>query len=191
MIDEFRRQFKQSAELKLRLAEELGEVLEQIAGTVIDALRKGGSVFFCGNGGSFSDCHHIVGELVGRYGYDRPPLPAYVLGAGVASMTAIANDYGYDSVFSREAQALVNKGDVLVGLSTSGGSANVVSALRAAKEKGAATIGFAGEQHAAIDEVSDIVLHVPSRSTPRIQECHLAVGHVLCDLIEKALFPRA
>jgi D-sedoheptulose 7-phosphate isomerase len=187
---EFTSQLKQSAELKSRLAETQGEVMARIAVAVVDAFRNGHRVYWCGNGGSFTDAHHIVGELVGKYGYDRPPLPAFVLGAGVASMTAIANDYGYDHIFSREVNACVEAGDVVVGLSTSGNSRNVCDALAAAQQKGALTIGMAGEASARIDEVSDIVLHVPSAHTPRIQECHIAVGHVICDVVEKSLFPR-
>jgi D-sedoheptulose 7-phosphate isomerase len=188
--NEFASQLRDSAALKHKLLESQGEVMARIAVAVIDAFRNGHRVYICGNGGSFTDAHHIVGELVGRYGYDRPPLPAFVLGAGVATMTAIANDYGYDQVFSREAKAVVETGDVVIGLSTSGNSRNVCDALAAAQEKGAYTIGWAGEKTARIDEVSDIVLHVPSTHTPRIQECHITVGHVVCDLVEKALFPK-
>ena len=191
MQAEFERQLHESAELKQKLAREQGEILTAIAVTIVDALRNGHRVFFCGNGGSFSDAHHIVGELVGRYGYDRPPLPAFVLGAGVASLTAIANDYGYEQIFSREVRACVQAGDVVVGLSTSGNSHNVCEAMAVAQELGAFTVGLAGAKTAKIDEVCDRVLHVPSSLTPRIQECHLAVGHILCDLVERAVFPRA
>jgi len=187
---EFASQLNASAELKRQLLETQGEVMAKIAVAIVDAFRNGHRVYWCGNGGSFTDAHHIVGELVGKYGYDRPPLPSFVLGAGIASMTAIANDYGYDHIFSREAKACVEAGDVLVGLSTSGNSKNVCDALAIAQEKGALTIGMAGEKQARIDEVSDLVLHVPSALTPRIQECHITVGHVICDIVEKHLFPQ-
>ncbi|MBZ0134980.1 MAG: SIS domain-containing protein [Planctomycetes bacterium] len=187
---EFTDQLNASAELKKALIEKQGEVMAKIAVAVIDAFRNGHRVYWCGNGGSFTDAHHIVGELVGKYGYDRPPLPSFVLGAGVASLTAIANDYGYEHIFSREARACVETGDVVVGLTTSGNSRNVCDALAASQEKGAITIGLAGEKKARIDEVSDLVLHVPSALTPRIQECHITVGHVICDLVEKHLFPK-
>lgn len=190
MLDEFERQLKDSAALKLKLFQSQGEVFGRMCEGLVEALRKGGRVYFCGNGGSFTDCHHIVGELVGRYMYDRPPLPAFVLGAGVAAMTAIANDYGYEQVFSREAEACLRQGDVLVGLSTSGNSKNVCTALEVARRKGSLAIGWAGEKRARIDEVSDIVLHVPSSLTPRIQECHIAVGHILCDMVEKLIYPK-
>lgn len=188
--NEFISQLNASAELKKLLLDSQGEVMAKIAVAIVDAFRNGHRVYWCGNGGSFTDAHHIVGELVGKYGYDRPPLPAFVLGAGVASMTAIANDYGYQHVFSREAQACIDAGDVLVGMSTSGNSPNVCDAMAVAQEKGAITIGMAGEAKARIDEVSDLVLHVPSTLTPRIQECHITVGHVICDVVEKHLFPK-
>ena len=187
---EFSEQLAASADLKRKLFESQSEVMTTIAVAIVDAFRNGHRVYWCGNGGSFTDAHHIVGELVGKYGYDRPPLPSFVLGAGVASMTAIANDYGYDHVFSREAKACVEAGDVLVGLSTSGNSKNVCDALAIAQEKGAITIGMAGEKEARIDDVCDMVLHVPSTLTPRIQECHITVGHVICDVVEKHLFPQ-
>jgi len=186
----FKEQLNASAELKTRLLASQAAVMADIAAAIIAAFKAGRRVYWCGNGGSFTDAHHIVGELVGRYGYDRPPLPSFVLGAGVASMTAIANDYGYDQVFSREAKAVVEKGDVVVGPSTSGNSKNVCDALEVARGKGALTIGFAGEKKARIDEVCNLVLHVPSTLTPRIQECHITVGHVICDLVEQALFPK-
>jgi D-sedoheptulose 7-phosphate isomerase len=187
---EFKNQLNASADLKRKLIESQADVMAKIASAIVEAFRKGRRVYWCGNGGSFTDAHHIVGELVGKYGYDRPPLPSFVLGAGVASLTAIANDYGYDHIFSREVKAVAEKGDVVVGLSTSGNSKNVCDALEAARAKGATTIGFAGEKKARIDEVSDMVLHVPSTLTPRIQECHITVGHVICDVVEKELFPK-
>jgi D-sedoheptulose 7-phosphate isomerase len=187
---EFARQLEESAALKRRLIESQGEVMARMAEALIGALRAGKRAYFCGNGGSFTDAHHIVGELVGRYGYDRPPLPAFVLGAGVASLTAIANDYGYEQVFRREAEACVQPGDVVVGLTTSGNSPNVCGALESARAKGAVTIALTGEKRARVDDLCEHVLHVPSTHTPRIQECHITVGHVLCDLVERALFPQ-
>jgi D-sedoheptulose 7-phosphate isomerase len=189
IANEFKRQLNDSADIKRSLAGQ-ADVMASIAVAVVDAFKNGHRVYMCGNGGSFTDAHHIVGELVGRYGYDRPPLPAFVLGAGVATLTAIANDYGYEQIFSREVKGCVQPGDVVVGLSTSGNSRNVCDALAAAQELGAMTIGLAGEKKARIDEVADLVLHVPSSHTPRIQECHIAVGHVICDIVEQALFPK-
>jgi D-sedoheptulose 7-phosphate isomerase len=186
---EFKRQLGDSAELKRKL-EAHADTMAAIAVAIVDAFKNGHRVYWCGNGGSFTDAHHIVGELVGRYMYDRPALPSFVLGAGVATMTAVANDYGYDQVFSREVKGVVQAGDVVVGLTTSGNSKNVCDALAAAQELGAFAIGLAGEKKARIDEVADLVLHVPSTLTPRIQECHIAVGHVICDIVEQAMFPK-
>lgn len=179
-----------SADLKRKLVELQAEVIADISVAILDAFKNGHRVYWCGNGGSFTDAHHIVGELVGKLCYDRPALPSYVLGACVAGMTAIANDYGYGQVFSREVKGSVQPGDVVVGLTTSGTSGNVCDALAAARELGAFTIGLAGGKNARIDEVSDIVLHVPSEFTPHIQECHIAVGHVICDVVERHLFPK-
>lgn len=190
IINEFRQQLEASAALKRELFESQSEAMANITVAIVDAFRNGHRVYWCGNGGSFTDAHHIVGELVGRYGYDRDPLPSFVLGAGAASLTAIANDYGYDQIFSREVKGSAETGDVVVGLSTSGNSKNVCDALEVAQEKGAITIGLAGEEIARIDEVADFVLHVPSTHTPRIQECHITVGHVICDVVEKTLFPQ-
>lgn len=187
---EIKQQLTDSAKLKQALLESQEIEIAKAAQMLIAVLCDRGRVFICGNGGSFTDAHHIVGELVGRYGYDRDPLPAFVLGAGVASMTAIANDYGYDEVFAREAKAVMRAGDVLIGLTTSGNSKNVCKALEVAQEMAAHTISLTGQEKAKVDEVSDLVIHVPSTCTPRIQECHITIGHILCDLIERSLFPR-
>jgi D-sedoheptulose 7-phosphate isomerase len=188
--NEFTRQLTESADLKRRLAETQAQPLAQAAALLLDTFKNGHRVYFCGNGGSFTDAHHIVGELVGRYGYDRPPLPAFVLGAGVASLTAIANDYGYEHIFKREVDACVQTGDAVVGLTTSGNSKNVITALQAAQDRGAHTIALTGAKQGKVDEVCDIVIHVPSTETPRIQECHIAIGHVICDIVEKGMFPK-
>ncbi|MDC1142931.1 SIS domain-containing protein [Planctomycetota bacterium] len=190
LSDEIKQQLTESAKLKQALLETQEIEIAKAAQMLIAVLNDRGRVYFCGNGGSFTDAHHIVGELVGRYGYDRAPLPAFVLGAGVASMTAIANDYGYDDVFAREARAVMNAGDILVGLTTSGNSVNVCKALEVAQEKAVHTIVLTGEKQAKVDELADLVIHVPSTSTPRIQECHITIGHILCDLIERTLFPQ-
>ncbi|MBX3460188.1 MAG: SIS domain-containing protein [Planctomycetes bacterium] len=176
--------------MKRALLQDHAGTMAAIAQAIIEAFKAGKRVYFCGNGGSFTDAHHLVGELVGRYMYDRPALPAFVLGAGVATLTAVGNDYGYEQIFSREVKGCVQPGDVVVGLSTSGNSKNVCDALEAAKARGAVTLGMAGANKARIDEVCSHVLHVPSTLTPRIQECHIAVGHVICDLVERALFPK-
>lgn len=167
------------------------DTISTICGTAARAAKQGHTLFLCGNGGSFTDAQHIVGELIGRYGYDRPGIAAVTLGSNFASLTAIGNDYGYEDVFVREVEALVREGDVVIGLSTSGGSKNVVKALTLAKQKGAITIGLTGERRGtAMDSLCDHVLHVPSVVTPRIQECHILVGHLIAQAVEESVYPR-
>jgi D-sedoheptulose 7-phosphate isomerase len=156
----------------------------------VRSLRNGGAVFFCGNGGSAADSQHLAGELVSRFLYDRPPLRGVALNADTAILTAIGNDYGYEKSLSRPLEAQARKGDVLVALSTSGRSPNVLNALRAAADLGVQTIGLTGRDGGAMAELCGIELRVPSGSTPRIQEVHLLLGHLLCEGIEALMFPR-
>jgi D-sedoheptulose 7-phosphate isomerase len=155
----------------------------------IAALRAGGKVLLAGNGGSAADCQHIAAELVGRFAKDRPGLPAVALTTDTSILTAIANDYGYDDLFERQVRALGRAGDVLVAYSTSGNSPNIVRALRAAREGGMVTVGMTGNRGGAMNALCDHLLDVPSASTPKIQEGHLVLGHILCGLMERALFP--
>lgn len=157
----------------------------------VAALRAGRKVMICGNGGSAADAQHWAGELVSRFHYDRPGLPAIALTTDSSILTAIGNDYGYERVFARQVEALGVAGDVLIAISTSGNSPNVVAALEAARGRGIATIGFSGETRGAMAALSDICIHIPSRSTPRIQEGHEVLGHAICAMIEAAIFPRA
>ncbi|WP_051212236.1 D-sedoheptulose 7-phosphate isomerase [Rubritepida flocculans] len=156
----------------------------------IAALRGGGKLLLCGNGGSAADAQHWAGELVSRFHYDRPGLPAIALTTDSSILTGIGNDYGYARVFARQVEALGAAGDVLIALSTSGQSPNVLAALEAARAKGLVTIGFTGASGGAMVGLCDICLRVPSTSTPRIQEGHEVLGHALCAAIEAALFPR-
>ncbi|CAO3383440.1 D-sedoheptulose 7-phosphate isomerase [Azospirillum argentinense] len=156
------------------------------AALMIDGLRTGGKVLFCGNGGSAADSQHLAAELTGRYLRDRPPLAAVALTVDTSALTAIANDYSYDEVFARQVRGLGRPGDVLVGLSTSGNSRNVVAALEAARAIGLQTIGLTGAGGGRMKELCDICLCVPSSDTPRIQEMHIAAGHMLCELVENA-----
>jgi len=167
---------------------------EAAAARVSEALRAGGKVLLCGNGGSAADAQHWAGELVSRFHYDRPGLAAIALTTDTSILTAIGNDYGYERLFARQVEALGRAGDVLLALSTSGRSANILAALRAARARGMATIGFTGlgedGQGGAMAPLSDILIRVPSRSTPRIQEGHEALGHAVCGMVEATLFPR-
>ncbi|MFN3447717.1 MAG: SIS domain-containing protein [Roseococcus sp.] len=156
----------------------------------IAALRGGGRLLLCGNGGSAADAQHWAGELVSRFHYDRPGLPAIALTTDSSILTGIGNDYGYARVFARQVEALGAAGDVLIALSTSGNSANVLAALEAARAKGLVTIGFTGASGGAMAALCDVCIRVPSTSTPRIQEGHEVLGHALCAAIEAALFPR-
>lgn len=158
-----------------------------IAEAITDTLRRGGKLILCGNGGSASDALHFAGEIVGRFQKERLAWPAVVLNADVATMTAIANDYGYDDVFARQAEGHVNKGDCFVGISTSGNSENVLRALRVAREKGARTVGLTGKSGGLIAREADFGFVVPSQTTARIQESHILIIHILCEIIEENL----
>lgn len=162
----------------------------QAAGICIGALRAGRKILLCGNGGSAADAQHWAGELVSRFHYDRPGLAAVALTTDSSILTAIGNDYGYERVFARQVEALGAEGDVLVALSTSGNSPNVVAALDAARARGLASIGFTGQGGGGMAALCDVCIRIPSASTPRIQEGHEVLGHALCAMIEATLFPR-
>lgn len=168
--------------------EKLHNDLENIAKVCVDALKKGKKIMFCGNGGSAADSQHMAAELVSRFYYDRPALNAIALTVDTSALTAIGNDYGYIYSFSRQVEALGNEGDVLVGISTSGRSKNVVEALKSAKAKKITTVGFLGREGRDIGEMADYKINIPSDETPKIQEGHIAAGHILCALIEDAFF---
>jgi len=165
---------------------EQADMIVAAAGLMTDGLRAGGKVLFCGNGGSAADSQHLAAELTGRYLRDRAPLAAVALTVDSSALTAIANDYSYDEVFARQVRGLGRPGDVLVGISTSGNSRNVVAALEAARAIGLATIGLTGAGGGRMKDLCDVCLCVPSTDTPRIQEMHIAAGHMLCELVENA-----
>lgn len=164
--------------------------LAAAADLATEALRRGGKLLLAGNGGSAGDAQHIAGEIVGRFGYDRPAAAALALTTDSSILTAIANDYGYDQVFARQVQGLGRRGDVLIALSTSGRSTNILRAIAAARDKELAVVGLTGESGGEMKERCDVCLCVPSDSTPLIQQLHLTAGHILCALIEERLFPR-
>jgi len=169
----------------------LQENIENIVVKSVEAFRNDKKILFCGNGGSASDAQHIAAELSGRFYTDRPPLYAEALHVNSSYMTAVANDYGYDETYARMLEACGRKGDVLVGISTSGNSPNVVKALKKANEIGLTTIGFTGVNGGKMNDICDIMIKVPSDDTPRIQEVHILVGHIICQLIEEEMFPNA
>jgi D-sedoheptulose 7-phosphate isomerase len=164
----------------------LGEI-ETMANLVINAYKKGGMVVFFGNGGSAADAQHIAGELVGQFMLKRQAFPAVALTTNSSVITALANDYGYDAVFSRQVEALVNSRDVVIGISASGNSPNIFMAIKMAKMKGAVTIALTGGTGGKLTGEADLVLVVPSDSTPRIQEAHITIAHIVCELVEREL----
>ena len=165
----------------------LDKSIEKVAHLLIHCLENDGTIFWCGNGGSASDSQHLAGELVGQFVGERRPLKSIALTADSAVMTCIVNDYGYEHIFSRQIEALGVKGDVLVGISTSGNSENVIHAFEIAKQHGITTIGLLGKGGGKCASVSNQSIIVPSQSTARIQEMHILIGHILCDLIEEGL----
>lgn len=187
MRDEITNILEESARIKIAIATNMSDKIESMANLIIKAYRAGGKVVLFGNGGSAADAQHIASELVGRFLLPRKALPAIALTTNTSTLTAVANDYGYEVVFSRQIEALVNEGDVVIGISTSGNSANVLEAMKTAKMKGAKTIALTGGSGGKLAEVADLVLIVPSDSTPRIQEAHITIGHIICELVEKEL----
>ncbi|MFN0037467.1 MAG: SIS domain-containing protein [Saprospiraceae bacterium] len=162
--------------------------IELAAQTLTNTFRNGGKALFCGNGGSAADAQHIAAELSGRFYADRPPLYAEALHVNTSYLTAVANDYGFDAVFARMVQAAGQPGDVLVALSTSGNSPNILKAIQTAKEKSMTVVGLTGASGGKMATLCDVLLNVPSADTPRIQEAHILLGHIICQYVEKALF---
>jgi len=164
--------------------------VDRAAQTCINTLQGDGTVLWCGNGGSAADAQHLSAELTGRFYYDRPPLRSEALHVNTSYLTAVGNDYGYDQVFERLARAQLRKGDVLIGLSTSGNSTNIVKALETARQIGATTIAFTGKGGGVMAQHADILIEIPSTDTPRIQEVHMFLGHCLCEIVEATMFPQ-
>lgn len=168
----------------------MSEKIELISKVWIDSLSQGNKVIFCGNGGSAADSQHLAAELMGRYKFDRDPLPAMSLTVDTSALTAIGNDYGYEKVFSRQLRGIGKAGDVLVGISTSGNSKNIIDAFLVAKEKGIKTVAFTGILGGKMKEIADICLNVPSDITNNIQEMHIASGHIICGIVESHFFTK-
>ena len=159
-----------------------------IARLCLDAFESGNKLLLCGNGGSASDAQHIASELSGRFYKDRSPLNAQALHVNSSYMTAVANDYGFSKTYERSVQAFGKKGDILIGISTSGNSSNVINAIKIAKEKKLITVGFTGIDGGKLNNICDYIIKIPSNDTARIQEGHILIGHIMCELIEKSLF---
>ena len=181
---------KESASVKEELSKQAPELkkIEEVSGAITKALKRGRKVVLFGNGGSAADAQHIACELAGKFTKERRGLSAIALTTNTSALTAIANDYGYAEVFSRQVDGIVNRGDVAIGISTSGESINVVKGLEAAKRKGALAVGLTGAKGGKLSGVADVCIRVPSRDTARIQEAHITIGHIICQLVEEALF---
>jgi D-sedoheptulose 7-phosphate isomerase len=177
----------QEAVESLNRLEEHSDLIANAGQMMIDSLRQGGKILFCGNGGSAADAQHLAAELMGRFLKEREPLSALALTVDTSTLTAIGNDYGYEYVFERQVRGIGRPGDVLVGISTSGNSHNVVLALKTGRKKGIATIGMTGANGGVMEEFCDLMIKVPAHRTDQIQQLHIVVGHALCGLVEEAL----
>jgi D-sedoheptulose 7-phosphate isomerase len=192
--EDFQERIIQSIEASIAVKKQLVASRETIATIakvseiIVAAMDKGNKVMLFGNGGSAADAQHIAAEFVGRFAFDRPPLPAMALSVNTSCLTAIGNDYGFDLAFSRQIDALGRPGDVAIGISTSGNSANVLQAMPVAKKRGMHTVAFAGCTGGKLKNAVDYCLCAPSKDTPRIQECHILIGHIISELVEQAIF---
>lgn len=176
--------------MKLAISQnrELVETIEAVALAMINSLQNGGKILFCGNGGSAADAQHLAAEFSGRFYKDREPLYAEALHCNSSYLTAVGNDYGYDQVYARMLRGIGKPGDVLVGISTSGNSVNILEAIKVAREKEMIVVGMTGDSGGRMRESCNYLINVPSNDTPRIQEAHITIGHVICELVENNLF---
>jgi len=183
---------RESIDVKQRLLAntELMRSVRQVAELCATACQSGKKVLFAGNGGSAADAQHLAGEFVSRFNYDRPGLASFALTVDTSVLTAIGNDYGYEKLFERQVQACAQAGDVLIGLSTSGNSPNILAAFKQAKQMGVLTVGLTGQSGGGMLGLADMCLRMPSHETPRVQEAHITVGHIICGLVEHIIFPR-
>ncbi len=190
MKNYIKNQIKNSYETKQKIYEDeaLLSNITKVAQLCVDVYKNSKKTILAGNGGSAADAQHIAAELVGRYGFDRASLPSLALTTDTSNLTAIGNDYGYDFVFSRQLEGMGQDGDVFIGISTSGNSQNIINAFESAKKKNITTVALVGKDGGQMAKMADVALVVPSNQTPRIQESHILIGHILCDIIEKEIF---
>jgi len=191
MTDKIKNIISESVSVKTKILNDpaLIDTVKISIDIIVTAFKNGNKVLFCGNGGSAADAQHLAAEFSGRFYTDRDALPAEALHCNTSYLTAVANDYSYDVIYSRMIKGIGNKGDVLIGLSTSGNSKNIMNAFEVAREKGMSTIGFTGATGGQLKALSDHLLNVPSTDTPRIQESHILLGHIICQLVEEKLYP--
>lgn len=189
-MDKIRLIINASIETKQKIAQDssLLDSISKVVEVITIAFKNGNRVYFCGNGGSAADAQHLAAEFSGRFYKDRKALPAEALHCNTSYLTAVANDYGYESVFSRMIDGIGENGDVLIGLSTSGNSGNIMKAFEAAKTKNMLTVAFTGESGGKMKDLADYLINVPSADTPRIQESHITIGHIICQLVEEKYF---
>jgi D-sedoheptulose 7-phosphate isomerase len=190
MEERIKQQLKDSLELKKKLMESATLVaeIEKTTAVIIDSLRKGHKIMFAGNGGSAADAQHLAAELVNKFNFDRPALPALALTTDTSVITSVGNDSSFNQVFARQIQALGNDGDIFIAISTSGNSHNLIEALKVAKQKKIITIGLTGASGGLMKDLCDILILVPSDNTPRIQEAQILIGHIICSIVEEELF---
>ena len=190
MRDFIKNQILQSYLTKKILLENDSNILliNQITDIAVKTYQKGNKILFAGNGGSAADAQHLAGELVSRFYFDRPALPAIALTTDTSILTAIGNDYSFENLFSRQIEANGNKGDLFIGISTSGNSLNIIKAIEICKKKGIVTVGLTGKSGGKLADLCDYCIKVPSQETPRIQEAHILIGHIICSVIEEFLF---
>jgi len=188
MKEEMAQAFRESADIKMRFIRQNAEALTLAVQMVVEAFKAGNKILLFGNGGSAADAQHIAAEFVNRFLIERPPLPAIALTTDTSILTSISNDYGYADSFAKQVKALGKEGDVAIGISTSGSAANVLKAIKAAKEMGLKTVGLAGRDGGELAKLVDIALVVDSQIVPRIQEVHITIGHVLCEMVDRMLF---
>jgi len=192
LISDIKKNISESIQVKQNILEnpDLLSKISRVSQEIINAFKNDKKVLFCGNGGSAADAQHIAAELSGRFYFDREPLFAEALHVNTSYLTAVANDYSYDEVFSRLVKAKGRAGDILIGISTSGNSKNVIKAIEVANEKGMITIGMTGKTGGKMKEICKYLINVPSTDTPRIQEAHIMIGHIICEIVEKVLFEK-
>ncbi|MDD2365333.1 MAG: D-sedoheptulose 7-phosphate isomerase [Desulfuromonadaceae bacterium] len=190
MIDKIKSQLTAHKEVVNRIEKELSPQIAEMINMILATFGRGGKLLVMGNGGSAADAQHFAAEIVGRFKMERAALPAIALSTDTSILTAIGNDYGFDKVFSRQVEALAAVGDLVIGISTSGNSPNVIKALELARERGCATAALLGKDGGCIKDISDLAIVVPTDDTPRVQEGHITIIHIVCDLVEKAMFSR-
>jgi D-sedoheptulose 7-phosphate isomerase len=190
MLNYIKNQISDSRDTKSKLLEDQKflNTLQEVAQQCVSLYKSKKKTILAGNGGSAADAQHIAAELVGRYGFDRPSIPSLALTTDTSNLTAIGNDYGYDAVFSRQIEGMGQEGDLFIGISTSGNSKNVINAFHSAKKMGITTVALVGRDGGEMAKIADHAIIIPSNETPRIQESHILVGHIICDIIEKELF---